>query len=120
VRTRSSNNAAPFPFRETVWSNVLYAALREHAPPLTLAVSRRLVWQHENVVAGRLRGSMSWSMSRPPPSTSSSPCQTFILTPHMAGPSWENWKKAFRNSFDNIERVARGEKPLWVIPELRG
>jgi phosphoglycerate dehydrogenase-like enzyme len=43
-----------------------------------------------------------------------------ILTPHMAGPSWENWKKAFRNSFDNIERVARGEKPLWVIPELRG
>ena len=41
-------------------------------------------------------------------------------TPHMAGPSWENWKKAFRNSFDNIERVARGEKPLRVIPELRG
>jgi hypothetical protein len=30
----------------------------------------------------------------------------------MAGPSWENWKKAFRNSFDNIERVARGEKSL--------
>jgi len=39
-----------------------------------------------------------------------------ILTPHMAGPRWENWKKAFGNSFDNIERVARGEKPLWVIP----
>src|SRR5206468_10111085 len=32
-----------------------------------------------------------------------------------AGPSWENWKKAFRNSFDNIQRVARGEKPLWVV-----
>jgi hypothetical protein len=42
-----------------------------------------------------------------------------VLTPHMAGPSWENWKKAFRNSFDNIQRVARGERPLWVIPELR-
>jgi hypothetical protein len=38
----------------------------------------------------------------------------------MAGPSRENWKKAFRNSFDNIERVARGEKPAWIIPELRG
>jgi glyoxylate reductase len=38
----------------------------------------------------------------------------------MAVPSWENWKKAFGNSFDNIERVARVEKPLWVIPELRG
>jgi phosphoglycerate dehydrogenase-like enzyme len=43
-----------------------------------------------------------------------------VRTPHMAGPSWENWKQAFRNSFDNIQRVARGEKPLWVIPELRG
>jgi hypothetical protein len=21
---------------------------------------------------------------------------------------------------DNIERVGRGEKPLWIIPELRG
>ena len=45
---------------------------------------------------------------------------TAALTPHMAGPSWENWKKAFRNSFDNIQRVARGERPLWVIPEMRG
>jgi glyoxylate reductase len=42
-----------------------------------------------------------------------------ILTPHVARPIWKNWKKALRNSFDNIERVARGEKPLWVIPELR-
>ena len=24
----------------------------------------------------------------------------------------------FRNAFDNCQRVARGEKPLWVIPEL--
>jgi len=41
-----------------------------------------------------------------------------ILTPHMAGPTWENWGKAFRNAFDNIERVAAGREPLWVIPEL--
>jgi phosphoglycerate dehydrogenase-like enzyme len=46
--------------------------------------------------------------------------QNVILTPHLAGPSWENWRKAFRNCFDNVERVARGGKPLWVIPELRG
>ena len=45
--------------------------------------------------------------------------QNVVLTPHMAGPSWENWRKAFRNCFDNVERVARGETPLWVIPELR-
>jgi glyoxylate reductase/D-3-phosphoglycerate dehydrogenase len=42
-----------------------------------------------------------------------------IITPHMAGPTWENWPRAFRNSYDNIERVAAGRAPLWVIPELR-
>jgi glyoxylate reductase/D-3-phosphoglycerate dehydrogenase len=41
------------------------------------------------------------------------------ITPHMAGPTLENWPKAFRNGFDNIERVAAGGRPLWVIPELR-
>ena len=41
------------------------------------------------------------------------------ITPHMAGPTVENWVKAFRNGFDNIERVAAGRTPLWVIPELR-
>jgi phosphoglycerate dehydrogenase-like enzyme len=43
-----------------------------------------------------------------------------VLTPHMAGPTWENWPRAFRNGFDNIQRVAAGRPPLWVIPELRG
>ena len=43
-----------------------------------------------------------------------------VITPHMAGPTWENWAKAFRNGFDNVERVAAGRTPLWVIPELRG
>jgi phosphoglycerate dehydrogenase-like enzyme len=42
------------------------------------------------------------------------------ITPHMAGPTWENWAKAFRNGFDNIQRVASGRTALWVIPELRG
>ncbi len=40
------------------------------------------------------------------------------LTPHSAGPTWENWTARFRNGFDNIERVAAGRKPLWVIPDL--
>jgi len=42
-----------------------------------------------------------------------------ILTPHYAGPTWDNQYTRFRNGFDNVQRVARGEKPLWVIPELR-
>jgi phosphoglycerate dehydrogenase-like enzyme len=41
------------------------------------------------------------------------------LTPHAAGPTWESWGKAFRNGFDNIQRVAAGGPPLWVVPELR-
>jgi phosphoglycerate dehydrogenase-like enzyme len=40
------------------------------------------------------------------------------LTPHSAGPTWENWTARFRNGFDNIQRVAAGRLPRWVIPEL--
>jgi phosphoglycerate dehydrogenase-like enzyme len=42
-----------------------------------------------------------------------------ILTPHSAGPTWDNWTKAYRNGFDNIERVESGRAPFWVVPELR-
>jgi phosphoglycerate dehydrogenase-like enzyme len=42
-----------------------------------------------------------------------------VLTPHFAGPTWDNQYARFRNGFDNVQRVARGERPLWVIPELR-
>ena len=41
------------------------------------------------------------------------------ITPHMAGPTVDNWPKAFRNGFDNIERMQAGRAPYWVIPELR-
>jgi phosphoglycerate dehydrogenase-like enzyme len=33
------------------------------------------------------------------------------LTPHSAGPTWENWTSRFRNGFDNIQRVAAGSRP---------
>jgi len=42
------------------------------------------------------------------------------LTPHTAGPTWDNWVRCFRNGFDNIQRVAGGDQPRWVVPELRG
>src|SRR3989454_297848 len=41
------------------------------------------------------------------------------LTPHSAGPTWENWTARLRNGFDNIQRVANGRAPKWVIPELQ-
>ena len=42
-----------------------------------------------------------------------------VLSPHAAGPTWESWPKRFGHSYANIQRVARGEAPLWVVPELR-
>lgn len=42
-----------------------------------------------------------------------------VLSPHAAGPTWESWPKRFGNAYANVERVARGEPPLWVVPELR-
>jgi glyoxylate reductase/D-3-phosphoglycerate dehydrogenase len=41
-----------------------------------------------------------------------------ILTAHMAGPTQESNIARLRNAFDNVQRVARGEPPLWVVPEL--
>ena len=42
-----------------------------------------------------------------------------VLSPHAAGPTWESWPKRWGHSYANVQRVARGEKPLWVVPELR-
>jgi len=42
-----------------------------------------------------------------------------ILTPHSAGPTFENWTDRFRNGFDNIMRVWQGRPPKWVVPELQ-
>jgi phosphoglycerate dehydrogenase-like enzyme len=41
------------------------------------------------------------------------------LTPHNAGPTIDSYRKRFGNGYANIERVARGQPPLWVIPEMR-
>jgi phosphoglycerate dehydrogenase-like enzyme len=40
------------------------------------------------------------------------------ITPHSAGPTVESWPKRIRNAYANIQRVAVGQLPLWVIPEL--
>jgi phosphoglycerate dehydrogenase-like enzyme len=42
-----------------------------------------------------------------------------IFSPHAAGPTWDNHWKRWRNAFDNCERVARGQKAFWIVPELR-
>lgn len=55
----------------------------------------------------------------PPPGNPLFALRNVVLTAHFAGPTWENQYTRFRNAFDNCQRVVRGEKPLWVIPELR-
>ena len=45
--------------------------------------------------------------------------KNIIFSPHGAGPTWDNHWKRWRNAFDNFERVARGQKPFWIVPELR-
>jgi phosphoglycerate dehydrogenase-like enzyme len=44
--------------------------------------------------------------------------ENVTLTPHTAGPTWDYWPKAFRNAFENIQRITAGLPPYWVIPEL--
>lgn len=41
------------------------------------------------------------------------------LTPHSAGPTVDSFRKRYGNGYANIQRVAQGQKPLWVIPEMR-
>jgi phosphoglycerate dehydrogenase-like enzyme len=54
----------------------------------------------------------------PPPDNPLFKLDNVLLTSHFAGPTWDNHVSRFRNAFDNVQRVARGEKPLWVVPEL--
>ena len=44
--------------------------------------------------------------------------ENVTLTAHLAGPTFESNTARVRNAFDNVQRVARGATPLWVVPEL--
>ena len=54
----------------------------------------------------------------PPPDNPLLKLDNVLLTAHFAGPTWDNHVTRLRNAFDNVQRVHRGEKPLWVVPEL--
>ena len=76
---------------------------------------------HKALITKRIAGAGLDVMADEPPSKDNPllNVDTCTITPHMAGPTWDNWTKTFRNAFDNIQRVAAGRPPLWVIPELR-
>jgi phosphoglycerate dehydrogenase-like enzyme len=75
---------------------------------------------HDALKARRIAGAGLDVMVEEPPAKNHPlfALPTVTFTPHSAGPTWENWTSRFRNGFDNIQRVAAGRKPLWVIPEL--
>jgi glyoxylate reductase/D-3-phosphoglycerate dehydrogenase len=54
----------------------------------------------------------------PPPDNPLFALKNVVLTSHFAGPTWDNQIARLRNAYDNVQRVARGEPPLWVAPEL--
>jgi len=58
------------------------------------------------------------SQEPPPPDHPIFELSNVMLTPHTAGPTWQSFPRRFANCFANIERVQRGEKPLWVVEEL--
>ena len=76
---------------------------------------------HQALVSGTIAGAGLDVMVEEPPTKKhplfSLPNVTF--TPHSAGPTWDNYERAYRNGFDNIQRVISGQEPLWVLPELR-
>jgi phosphoglycerate dehydrogenase-like enzyme len=70
----------------------------------------------QNTIAGA--GLDVFDQEPPPPNNPLFTLQNVVLTAHFAGPTVENQYTRFRNAFDNCQRVIRGEKPLWIIPEL--
>jgi phosphoglycerate dehydrogenase-like enzyme len=75
---------------------------------------------HRALTAGQIAGAGLDVMVEEPPAPNHPLFRlpNVTLTPHSAGPTWENWTARFRNGFDNIQRVAAGRPPRWVIPEL--
>lgn len=75
---------------------------------------------HEALSAGRIAGAGLDVLPQEPPSPSEPvlSLDNVVLTAHLAGSSRETRVKQLRNAFDNVLRVARGELPFWVLPEL--
>ena len=75
---------------------------------------------HRTLNAGKLFGAGLDVFDREPPPADNPlfKLDNVVLTAHFAGPTWDNHVARLRNAFDNVERVHRGEAPLWVVPEL--
>ncbi|MBM3925400.1 MAG: lactate dehydrogenase [SAR202 cluster bacterium] len=65
----------------------------------------------------RLAGAGLDTASKEPPDPKDPLLQldNVIVTPHIAGPTWETFALRGRNAFMNIQRVIQGKPPLWTL-----
>ena len=75
---------------------------------------------HRALTANKLFGAGLdvFDQEPPPPDNPLLKLDNVVLSAHFAGPTWDNHVARFRNAFDNVGRVHRGEAPFWVVPEL--
>jgi phosphoglycerate dehydrogenase-like enzyme len=75
----------------------------------------------EALVNGKIAGAGLDVFEQEPPATDNPlfKQKNVVLSAHLAGPIWDTQYQKFRNAFDNIQRIERGERPLWLIPELQ-
>ena len=76
---------------------------------------------YNSLSSGDIRGAGLDVFDQEPPATDNPlfGLNNVILTAHLAGPTFESNTARVRNAFDNVQRVARGEEPLWVVPEFQ-
>ena len=76
---------------------------------------------YNSLSSGDIRGAGLDVFDQEPPATDNPlfGLNNVILTAHLAGPTFESNPARVRNAFDNVQRVARGEEPLWVVPEFQ-
>lgn len=76
---------------------------------------------HDALTTGKIAGAGLDVFPAEPPSPTEPvlSLDNVVLTPHLAGASRETRVKQTRNAFDNVLRASRGDRPLWIVPELR-
>lgn len=76
---------------------------------------------HEALTSGTIAAAGLDVFPQEPPSPDEAvlSLENVVVTPHLAGLTSETRPKTLRNAFDNIIRVSRGERPFWIVPELR-
>lgn len=72
---------------------------------------------YDVLAAGKIHGAGLDVLDQEPPDPDNPllKLDNVVLTAHFAGPTSDNHVARFRNAFDNIQRIERGEPPLWVV-----